>query len=58
MVFSVGTPIFCSEGLCVTGAISRVPASVPPAIEVNIRAGYLPEPEANGVSYLTIPLNK
>lgn len=35
-----------------------VPALLLPAIQVNIRAGNLPEPEANGVSYLRIPLNK
>ena len=35
-----------------------VPALLLPAIQVNIRAGRLPEPEANGVSYLKIPLNK
>jgi glyoxylase-like metal-dependent hydrolase (beta-lactamase superfamily II) len=35
-----------------------VPALLLPAIQINIRAGRLPEPEANGVSYLKIPLNK
>jgi glyoxylase-like metal-dependent hydrolase (beta-lactamase superfamily II) len=35
-----------------------VPALLLPAIQVNIRAGHLPEPEPNGVSYLRIPLNK
>ena len=33
------------------------PALILPAIQVNIRAGELPEPEANGESYLKIPLN-
>ncbi|MFD0666163.1 MBL fold metallo-hydrolase [Ramlibacter sp. MAHUQ-53] len=33
------------------------PLLIIPAIQVNIRAGRLPEPEANGVSYLKIPLN-
>ncbi len=28
-----------------------------PALQVNIRAGHPPEPEANGCSYLKIPLN-
>jgi glyoxylase-like metal-dependent hydrolase (beta-lactamase superfamily II) len=28
------------------------------ALQVNIRGGRLPEPEANGVSYLKIPLNR
>lgn len=35
----------------------NVPALLLPAIQINIRAGRLPEPEANGVSYLRIPLN-
>lgn len=34
-----------------------VPALMLAAIQVNIRAGGLPEPEANGISYLRIPLN-
>ncbi|MFZ5609633.1 MAG: MBL fold metallo-hydrolase [Pseudomonadota bacterium] len=29
-----------------------------PAIQINMRAGRFPEPEANGVSYLKIPLNQ
>ncbi|MGH8396635.1 MAG: MBL fold metallo-hydrolase [Gammaproteobacteria bacterium] len=36
----------------------NVPALLLPAVQINIRAGQLPEPEANGVSYLKIPLNK
>jgi glyoxylase-like metal-dependent hydrolase (beta-lactamase superfamily II) len=35
-----------------------VPALLLPAIQVNIRAGRLPEPEANGTVYLKIPLDK
>ena len=35
-----------------------VPALLLPAIQVNIRAGRLPEPEADGVVYLKIPLDK
>jgi glyoxylase-like metal-dependent hydrolase (beta-lactamase superfamily II) len=35
-----------------------VPALLLPAIQVNIRAGNLPEPEANGVVYLKIPVNR
>jgi glyoxylase-like metal-dependent hydrolase (beta-lactamase superfamily II) len=35
-----------------------VPALLLPAIQVNIRAGRLPEPEANGTAYLKIPLDK
>ena len=34
-----------------------VPALLLPAIQVNIRAGRLPEPEANGTSYLKIPVD-
>ncbi len=33
------------------------PNLILPALQVNIRAGELPEPESNGVSYLKIPLN-
>ena len=35
-----------------------VPALLLPAIQVNIRAGRLPEPSAEGVVYLRIPLNR
>jgi len=35
-----------------------VPALLLPAIQVNIRAGRFPEPEANGTAYLKIPLDK
>ncbi|MGH8414731.1 MAG: MBL fold metallo-hydrolase [Gammaproteobacteria bacterium] len=35
----------------------NVPALLFPAVQINIRAGVLPLPEANGVSYLKIPLN-
>lgn len=35
-----------------------VPALLLPAIQVNIRAGCLPEPEANGTVYLKIPVNR
>jgi len=34
-----------------------VPALLLPAIQVNIRAGRFPEPEANGIAYLKIPLD-
>ncbi len=34
-----------------------MPALILPAIQVNIQAGELPPPEANGVRYLKIPLN-
>lgn len=35
----------------------NAPALILPAIQVNICAGRLPEPENNGTSYLKIPLN-
>lgn len=35
----------------------EMPALILPSIQVNIRAGHFPEPEANGIAYLKIPLN-
>lgn len=35
-----------------------VPALLLPAIQVNIRAGRLPEPESNGTAYLRIPVDR
>jgi glyoxylase-like metal-dependent hydrolase (beta-lactamase superfamily II) len=35
----------------------EMPTLILPSIQVNIRAGELPPPEGNGVSYLKIPLN-
>jgi len=35
----------------------EAPTLILPSIQVNIRAGALPEPEANGTSYLKIPLD-
>ena len=34
------------------------PELILPSIQVNIRGGELPEPEANGIAYLRIPLNQ
>ena len=34
------------------------PNLILPSIQVNIRAGELPEPESNGIAYLKIPLNR
>lgn len=34
-----------------------MPNLILPSVQVNIRAGQLPPPESNGVSYLKIPLN-
>lgn len=39
-------------------ATLSMPALILPAIQVNIRAGHLPAPDGNGVSYLRIPLNR
>lgn len=35
-----------------------MPALILPSIQINIRAGELPEPEANGVRYLKLPLDQ
>jgi hypothetical protein len=34
-----------------------MPHLILPSIQVNIRAGSLPAPEDNGVSYLKLPVN-
>lgn len=38
-------------------ATLAMPRLILPSVQVNIRAGHLPEPETNGVSYLKLPLN-
>ena len=35
----------------------EMPVLIIPSVQVNIRAGHLPPSEANGVSYLKVPLN-
>jgi glyoxylase-like metal-dependent hydrolase (beta-lactamase superfamily II) len=35
----------------------EMPTLILPSVQVNIRAGEFPEPEANGTAYLKIPLN-
>jgi glyoxylase-like metal-dependent hydrolase (beta-lactamase superfamily II) len=35
----------------------EMPTLILPSIQVNMRAGHFPEPEANGMRYLKIPLN-
>ena len=35
----------------------EMPALILPSVQVNIRAGHFPDPEANGVAYLKLPLN-
>ncbi len=34
-----------------------MPTLILPSVQVNMRAGHLPEPESNGVRYIKIPLN-
>ena len=34
-----------------------MPTLILPSVQVNMRAGELPEPEDNGTSYIKIPLN-
>lgn len=38
-------------------ATLSAPSLLLPAIQVNIRAGRLPEPEANGIAYMKLPIN-
>lgn len=38
-------------------ATLELPALMLPSLQVNIRAGRLPEPERNGIAYLKLPLN-
>ncbi len=38
-------------------ATLEMPTLILPAIQVNVRAGQLPAPDANGIAYLRIPLN-
>ncbi len=35
-----------------------MPRLILPSVQVNMRAGHMPEPEDNGTSYLKIPVNK
>ncbi|SOZ26935.1 hypothetical protein CBM2623_B90009 [Cupriavidus taiwanensis] len=51
------------EGAFVTMRRARdktlaIPALMLPSLQVNIRAGRLPPPDANGTAYLRIPLNR
>ena len=39
-------------------ATLSMPALILPAVQVNMRAGHMPPPEDNGVSYLKLPVNK
>lgn len=35
-----------------------VPKLILPSVQVNMRGGRLPDPDANGTCYLKIPLNR
>ena len=37
-------------------ATLKAPALLLPSVQVNIRAGHLPPPDANGVRYLKVPV--
>ena len=39
-------------------ATLAMPALLLPSVQVNIRAGALPEPEGNGVRYLKLPIDQ
>ncbi len=34
-----------------------MPVLILPGVQVNLRAGHMPPPEANGVSYLKLPVD-
>ena len=38
-------------------ATLEMPSLIIPAIQINVRAGEMPAPEANGIRYLKVPLN-
>lgn len=38
-------------------ATLAMPRLIVPSLQVNMRAGHMPEPEDNGVSYLKVPIN-
>lgn len=40
-----------------TFTVTHVVSDPLPSVQVNVRAGRLPPPEDNGVSYLKIPVN-
>lgn len=53
---SVTEPAFVEMRLALDATLD-MPSLILPSLQVNIRAGTLPSPENNGVSYLKIPLN-
>ena len=42
---------------CARDATLAMPRLIIPALQINMRAGHLPEAEADGTSYLKVPLN-
>lgn len=38
-------------------ATLSMPKLILPSVQVNIRAGHMPPPEANGISYMKVPIN-
>ena len=38
-------------------ATLAMPRLIIPSLQVNMRAGHMPEPEDNGTSYLKVPIN-
>jgi glyoxylase-like metal-dependent hydrolase (beta-lactamase superfamily II) len=39
-------------------ATLSMPRLIVPSLQVNMRAGHMPEPEANGTSYLKVPIDR
>ena len=39
-------------------ATLAMPKLILPSLQVNIRAGHLPEPEGDGVRYLKLPIDQ
>jgi glyoxylase-like metal-dependent hydrolase (beta-lactamase superfamily II) len=53
----VGEAAFCAMRRA-RDATLATPRLILPSVQVNMRAGHLPPPEANGISYLKLPLNR
>jgi glyoxylase-like metal-dependent hydrolase (beta-lactamase superfamily II) len=39
-------------------ATLKMPRLIVPSLQVNMRAGHMPEPEGNGTSYLKVPIDR
>ena len=57
-LIQVSTPDAYAAMRAAKDATLSMPALILPSVQVNIRAGALPDAEDNGVQYLKIPLNK